>query len=53
MKPLWLDVLLLIDLNPVEPEYYPFMVSLDKCSGSVIPVMTHLWKYVFQVKEKT
>ena len=24
----------LIDLNPVELKYYPFMISLDKCSGS-------------------
>ena len=24
----------LIDLNPVELRYYPFIVSLDKCSGS-------------------
>ena len=24
----------LIDLNPVEFTYYPFMISLDKCSGS-------------------
>ena len=24
----------LIDLNPVELNYYPFTVSLDKCSGS-------------------
>ena len=24
----------LTDLNPVEFNYYPFMVSLDKCSGS-------------------
>ena len=24
----------LIDLNPVEHKYYPFMISLDKCSGS-------------------
>ena len=24
----------LIDLNPVELEYYPFMTSLDKCTGS-------------------
>ena len=22
----------LIDLNPVELKYYPFMISLDKCS---------------------
>ena len=24
----------LIDLNPVEFNYYPLMISLDKCSGS-------------------
>ena len=24
----------LIDLNPAELKYYPFMVSLDKCNGS-------------------
>ena len=24
----------LIDLNPVELKYYPFMISLDKCVGS-------------------
>ena len=24
----------LIDLNPVEIKYYPFVISLDKCSGS-------------------
>ena len=23
----------LIDLNPVELKYYPFMISLDKCTG--------------------
>ena len=23
----------LIDLNPIELKYYPFMISLDKCSG--------------------
>ena len=23
-----------IDLNPVEPKYYPFMISLNKCTGS-------------------
>ena len=22
-----------IDLNPVELQYYPFMISLDKCNG--------------------
>ena len=24
----------LIDLNPIELKYYPFMISLDKCTGS-------------------
>ena len=24
-----------IDLNPVVPKYYPFIVSLDKCTGSL------------------
>ena len=24
----------LIDMNPVELKYYPFMISLDKCTGS-------------------
>ena len=24
----------LIDLNPIEPNYYPSMISLDKCNGS-------------------
>ena len=28
MNHAWLD---LIDLNPVEVKYYPFMISLDKC----------------------
>ena len=25
---------ILIDLNPAELKYYPFMVSLDKCTAS-------------------
>ena len=24
----------LIDMNPNELKYYPFMISLDKCTGS-------------------
>ena len=24
----------LIDMNPVEVKYYPFMISLNKCTGS-------------------
>ena len=27
---------ILIDLNPVELKYYPFMISLDNCHGSFI-----------------
>ena len=28
----------LIDLNPIELSYYPFLVSVDKCSGSCVLV---------------
>ena len=31
----WLD-LLFIDLNPVGLKYYPFMIILDKYSGSCV-----------------
>ena len=34
----------LIDLNPVELNYYPFMISLDKCREVVI---------LLRVKQKT
>ena len=34
-----------IDLNPVEQKYYPFMISLYKCSGNC-NVLTQ--KYGFQ-----
>ena len=27
-------IVTLIDLNPVELKYHPFMISLDKCNGS-------------------
>ena len=27
----------LIDLNPIELKYYPFMISLDKCNGNCSP----------------
>ena len=40
----------LIDLNLVELKYYPFMISLDKCSGSCNILSP---KYVFQKKQKT
>ena len=34
-------------LNPVELKYYPFMISLDKCSGSCKVLSP---KYVLQKK---
>ena len=30
----------LIDLNPVELKYYPFMISLNKCTESCVPKET-------------
>ena len=35
----------LIDLNPFENNYHPFMISLDKCRRNMIQ------KYVFRVKQ--
>ena len=40
----------LIDLNPVELKYYPFMISLDKCARSCNVLSL---KYVFQKNQKT
>ena len=40
----------LIDMNPVELRFYPFMISLNKCTGSC---NVCLQKYVFQKKQKT
>ena len=40
----------LIDLNLVELKYYPFMFSLDKCSGSCNVLSP---KYVFLKKQET
>ena len=43
----------LIDLNPVELNYYPFLISLDKCNKVVILLITYLLlKYVFRSKTK-
>ena len=36
---------LLIDLNPVELNYYPLMVSLDNVAEVEILLMTYLQKY--------
>ena len=43
----------LIDLNPAEFNYYPFMVNVDEFSGSLMLLMIYLQKHVFWVKQKT
>ena len=40
----------LIDMNSVELNYYPFMISLNKCTGSC---NVYLQKCVFQKKQNT
>ena len=40
----------LINLNPVDLKYYPFMISLDECSG-IFNIFSQ--KYVFQKKQNT
>ena len=42
----------LIDLNPVELKYYPFMISLDSCNV-METVISYLQKCVFQKKQDT
>ena len=42
----------LIDLNPVELKYYPFMISLDSCNV-METVISYLLKCVFQKKQDT
>ena len=39
----------LIDLNPADLKYYPFMISLNKCTGNYNALSP---KYVFQKKQK-
>ena len=46
----------LIDLNFIELNHYPFIVSLDKFRGScnaIDDLSTKIWKYAFPVKQKT
>ena len=33
----------LIDLNPVEVKYYPFMINLNKCSGNCNVLSSEIW----------
>ena len=53
MNHVWLD-LIFIDLNPVELEYYPFMISLDKCTGScnVLSPKTYVPKETKELNNK-
>ena len=45
---------ILIDLNPVELKYYPFMINLDKCTGSckVCSPKTYIPKETKDIKVK-
>ena len=43
----------LVDVSPAELNYYPFMVSLGKCSGSSNAVDEFSTKICVQVKQKT
>ena len=43
----------LVDVSPAELNYYPFMVSLGKCSGSSNAVHEFSTKICVQVKQKT
>ena len=42
-----------IDLNPLELNYYPFLISLDNFNWICDVVTTFLQKYVLPVKQKT
>ena len=39
------------DLNPIELDYYPFMISIEKAMKAVILLTIHLQKYVFEIKK--
>ena len=41
------------NLNPVELNFYPFMISLDKCSWCCNSVNNLSKTYAFRVKQKT
>ena len=44
---------MLIDLDLDELHYYPFIISMSRCDGSVILLKIHLLEYVFLIKWKT
>ena len=41
----------LIDLNPIELNYYPFMITLENVMEVVILLIIYLQKYVFKIKQ--
>ena len=48
----WMVRLTLIDLNPVELKYYPFMISLDKCTGIFNVIKIQLLWIFYQQKQQ-
>ena len=40
----WIARPILIDMNPVELEYYPFMISLNIFTGSCNALSSKIWK---------
>ena len=43
--------LFLIDLNPLELKYYPFIITLDNAAKAVILLIKYLAELVFQTKK--
>ena len=42
---------ILIDLNSIELDYYPFIIRPGNCNRSCNAVITYLQKHVFAVKQ--
>ena len=43
----------IIDTNSNEPSFYPFSISVRKCSGSCNNIEIHMQNYVFLTLQKT
>ena len=48
----WMVSSTLFNLDPVDLNYYSFMISLENVVEVAILLMTYLQKYVFPVKQK-
>ena len=46
-----MTILTLIDLNPVKFNYYPFMISLDKCNGTCNNTFDNLSAKVYVLRK--